>query len=145
MADEILTWDSEIEEDGEFTLLEEGDYDFKVEDFQRKTTKKGDAPMAQISFKVGDDYTKTSINEYFVLKKSVEWKISQFFRSIGLKKHGERVKMQWEQSLGKTGRCHVIVDEYIDQKGNSKTTNRIDQFYDYEEPQPVKQEENLWA
>jgi hypothetical protein len=37
----------------------------------------------------------------------MEWKISAFFRAVGLKKHGEKLKMKWDQAIGLKGKAHI--------------------------------------
>lgn len=120
MTDEIKVydWDDEIENDGEeFTVLEEGDYDFTVEKFERgnytpgansKTPPCKAADMTlRISTKQGDVYVKDRL----LLASNCEWRISSFFRSIGLKKHGEKLKMDFAGAIGCKGRAHITKDE----------------------------------
>lgn len=132
-----LDWDSEITSDeGEFTLLNEGDYPFEVVGFERsRSSGNGKLPacnMASIKLSVSDPKSgdTTTILENLVLHSSLEWKISQFFRSIGLKKHGEPLRPQWNNIIGKKGRCHVIIDTFIGRDKEEKKTNRISKFLD---------------
>lgn len=139
MNEEYLSWDDTIEEDGEFTLLEAGDYNFEVTEFERSFTKTTNAPMAVLTLKVFDENASTTIKERIVLKKSLEWKLSQFFRSIGQKKHGEKLKMDWNKVVGSSGRCEVEIDSYTDQNGKEQKNNRVKRFYDPEKitvPEP---------
>lgn len=118
MSDEvkILDWDDEIEDDGaemSFITLEEGDYEFEVAKFARshytpkpnaKTPACNQADITLvIHTKDGDCY----VTDHFPLATTMEWKISSFFRSIGLKKHGERLKMKWQESIGCKGKAHI--------------------------------------
>lgn len=118
MSEEIkvFDWDDEIEDDGEqysFVTLEEGDYEFEVIKFERGhyTPKAGAKTPAcnqanitlKIETKDGDCY----ITENFPLAATMEWKISAFFRSIGLKKHGEKLSMKWNETIGLKGKAHV--------------------------------------
>ena len=117
---QTFDWDDFIEDDGEerdFVVLEPGDYDFEVHSFERAyhTARPGgkipDCNEADITLKIstaaGDAYVKDKL----FLVKSCEWKISSFFRSIGMKKQGEKVIMDWEGSIGKTGRCKITKDK----------------------------------
>ena len=78
-----------------------------------------------------------------MLHSSLEWKLSQFFLSIGLKKHSEPLRMNWTGAVGKTGNCHVTVREYKRNDGGTGTANDISKFYAYDEVvnviQPVQQ------
>lgn len=126
---EFFDWDDEISCDDEFTLLPEGEYDFTVKSFERGRSKKG-APMAIVNLEIQSNFGKTIITDNIVLMKKLEWKISSFFRSVGLKKHGEKVNMRWLDSIGCSGRCRVIQDEYEDSKGNKRKNNKISRYYD---------------
>lgn len=116
----VLDWDDEIEFDGEdrsFVTLEEGDYEFEVTKFERghytpkagaKTPACNQASMTlKVTTKEGDCF----LTDNFPLASTMEWKISAFFRSVGLKKHGEKLKMQWKESLGLKGRAHITKTE----------------------------------
>lgn len=115
MSDEIkvLDWDDEIQDDGngEFVILEEGDYEFTVSKFERSHyTPSADAKtpacnQANITIKIETANGDCFITEKFPLASTMEWKISAFFRSIGLKKHGEKLKMQWNESIGLKGKA----------------------------------------
>lgn len=117
MAEEvkIFDWDDEIENDGEqrdFVTLEEGDYDFEVTKFERGNytpSDKAKTPacnQAIMTLKVSTEDGDAYITDRFPLASTMEWKIAAFFRSIGLKKHGEPVKMKWKDSIGCTGKAH---------------------------------------
>lgn len=145
IENDFLDWDDEILDDGEFTLLEAGDYDFEVTSFERSYTKKDNAPMAVLKLKVTDDGgASTTITERIVLKRSAEWKLSQFFRSIGQKKHGEKLKMDWNRVLGATGRCEIEVDTYTANNGKEQKNNRVKRFYDYDETKTATPEPEDW-
>lgn len=118
MAEEVKVydWDDEIEDDGEqrdFVTLEEGDYDFEVYKFERThyTPKAGAKTpacnQATMTLKITTDEGDAYISDNFPLASTMEWKASAFFRAIGLKKHGEKLKMQWNQAIGLTGKAHI--------------------------------------
>lgn len=112
----VFDWEDEIEDDGEgynFVTLEEGDYTFEVTKFERGhyTPKAGAKTpacnQANITLKIETEDGDCYINENFPLASTMEWKASAFFRSIGLKKHGEKLKMRWNDSIGLKGRAHI--------------------------------------
>jgi hypothetical protein len=118
MAEEVMIfdWDDEIQDDGEqkvFVTLEEGDYDFEVTKFERgHYTPKANAKtpacnQANMTLKIHTDNGDCFITENFPLASTMEWKISAFFRSIGLKKHGEKLQMKWTDAIGLKGRAHI--------------------------------------
>lgn len=134
-----LGWEEEIENDGnDFVLIDEGDYDFVVTKFERGRSKGSDklppCNMAILTIRVNDE---TTITENLILHSKMEWKLCQFFTSIGLRKHGEKMRMNWSKVLGATGRCRVIVEDYTGKDGKVRQTNRIDKFLEPEETAAV--------
>ena len=55
-----------------------------------------------------------------ILSKSLTWKVSAFFRSIGQKKRGEKITMDWNKVLGAKGRAHIKQKVYTNQSGEEK-------------------------
>lgn len=122
-------WEDEIEKESEFVLLPEGDYQFKVESFERsRSNGEGKLPpcnMAVIKIRVdGKDNQSTLITYNLVLHSSLEWKISEFFAGIGQKKKGEKLRMNWTMVPGSTGRCKLGKKIY-----NGNEYNEIKKFY----------------
>jgi hypothetical protein len=133
-----LGWDEEISRESEFVILPEGDYDFEVVNFERTRSSGSDklppCNMAVLDIRITDGRQSTNVKERLVLHTKMEWKLSQFFRSIGQKKQGETVRMNWNAVPGAKGRCKVKVRKYTNDKGEEKETNEIAKFYDYIAP-----------
>ena len=133
------------EESGGFTLLPEGDYDFTVSKITRGRYEGSDKMPAcnsvSVELTVWGPQDKAVITERFFLVRKFEWKLSQFFLSIGVKKHGEPLNMRWNIE-GMKGRCKVYIDKYQKQGGGEGQSNKIKKFYGYDEnvqtvsPQP---------
>lgn len=125
-------------EDGGFTLLPDGDYDFTVNKVTRSRYEGNDKKMpscntVSVELSVwGAGGDKTIITERFFLIKKFEWKLSQFFLSIGLKKHGEQLVMRWNIE-GYKGKCKVYIDNYKKKDGSDGQSNKIKKFYAYDE------------
>lgn len=132
MAEEkVFDWDDFVEDDSDgFSLLEPGEYEYLVTDVQ-KDRSKNDDPMIVLTLQIGDPIgSKTTIKDYIVLKSTLEWKISQVLRSLGLKKHGERVPIRaFQKAQGLTGRCKVKT-ETSEYNGKTYTNNKIDRYLD---------------
>lgn len=134
------------EESGGFILLPEGDYDFTVSKITRGRYEGSDKMPAcnsvTVELTVWGAQDKTTITERFFLVKKFEWKLSQFFLSIGVKKHGEPLMMRWNIE-GQRGKCKVYVDHYKGNDGSDRQSNKIKKFYAYDEnvqtisPQPT--------
>ena len=68
-----------------------------------------------------------------LLYKTMEWKLSAFFRCIGQKKHGERLVMDWNRVIGSRGRAHFKPRTYTGNDGTERQANDLDRFYDWDE------------
>lgn len=149
-----LNWDDEIkEEGGGFTLLPEGDYLFVIKKFDKARYDGGAkipaCPKAIVTFSIySNDGQCIELQESFLLHKKMEWKLSEFFASVGMKKKDEPVRMLWTPELiGKQGVCKIIVHNYT-KDGENKQTNRIDKLYpSYDQPAlqpPSQQPQQNW-
>lgn len=140
VTDRILDWDSPIEDDGNgFILLPEGDYEFVVSGFERGQHN-GSAnippcPKAILTLSVTSPEGVVQIKQDLYLCGKMEWKIASFFRSIGLKKHGERLVPQWDKVQGEAGHAHIVQREYVGNDGMNKKSNNIAYFIDYIPPE----------
>lgn len=133
----LMDWNDSIESDGqEFILLEEGDYNYVVTNFERGRFPGGQkipaCNKATITVQVDTADGVASIKFDLLLYRSVEWKISAFFRSIGQKKHGEKLVMNWNKVIGSVGRAHFKQRKYTNQAGEEKVINDLDKFIDYD-------------
>lgn len=139
----VMDWDSTIEDDGQgFILLDEGDYEFTVSGLERArhngSAKVPACPKAVLTLSVEAPAGVAQVKTSLLLYKTVEWKLSAFFRSIGLKKHGERLVMNWGSVLGASGKAHFVQRTYTGQDGNERKINDIDYFID-----PIPDEKQL--
>lgn len=152
MADEFmnetLDWDSEIENDGsgEIVILEEGDYTFTVKEF-KKGSHAGSAKVpacgkAELTLEVKTDKGTALAFENLLLCKSLEWKIAAFFRCIGQKKHGEKMRPDWNKVLGATGKAHFKPGTYT-KDGQERQKNTVDKFLDWDGSADAKQFVNI--
>ena len=135
MADyenELFDWDSEIESDGqEYVTVTPGDYAFTVTKVERQQFKGSDkipeCQMALVSGTIDVPKGTATFRERLYLCKSFEWKLSGFFRCLGMKKHGEKLRMNFPGAVGKKGLAKFGIREY-----NGQTYNQIEQYYDYD-------------
>ena len=134
----FMDWDDFIESDGqEFVVLTPGDYVFTVVDFERGRFPGGPkipaCNKATVTLQVKTPEGITRVRTDLLLYRTLEWKISSFFRCIGQKKHGERLAMDWNNIIGQRGRARFSIRTYTDKDGNERQTNEVDRFYDYDE------------
>lgn len=141
-------WDDDIVEDGgeslESVLLPEGNYPFEVVKVE-KTWYDGSKTippcnMAKVFLRVdGGERGKGLVVENLYLCERMIWKVSAFFRSIGMKKHGEPVNArQFDHCQGEHGRCQIFVDTYTTQNGEQRQNNKLRRFFDPEEAGPQR-------
>lgn len=127
-------WDDTIEKDGPvFKLLPAGEYNFTVEKFERRRfAGSAKLPACNEAFLTihidGGEHGTTSVLHSLYLHSITEGFLSAFFASIGQKKEGEAVRMNWNAVTGAKGRCELFQDTY-----NGKTNNKIKNFLPYEE------------
>lgn len=131
-------WEDMIADEGsEWKPLPEGDYEFTVTKIERArhvgSEKMPPCNMAKVTVTVWGKEDKAEIVENLFLCNKMEWKLSQFFLSLGLKKHGEPLKMNWAAAQGKKGKCHVYIDTYKKKDGGEGQSNKIKKFYAYDE------------
>lgn len=133
-----LGWDDEIEKDSsDFVLLPEGDYDFVVESFERGrhngSEKLPACNKAMLKLRIDTPDGTALINHNLFLHTKTEGMISAFFTSIGQKKKGEKIKMNWNAVIGAKGRCKVGIYEWTGTDGEKRQGNDIKKFYPFEE------------
>lgn len=129
-----MEWNSEIKEDGQdFSPLPQGEYAFRVLKMDRTKASTG-ANMAKLELEVQGDGRTAKVYDNLVLQDNCEWKLSQFFRAIGQKKHGQSFRMDWNRVPGARGRVRLKVEEYEVQKGEHKgekrQRNAVDSYLD---------------
>lgn len=130
-----LDWEDTITKDAEeFPQLEPGDYGFTIDHIDRaRSSSEGKYPncnMAVVYFNI-DAEGEPQIRENFLLHSKFEWKLSQLFAGVGLKKKGEELVMKWNALPGMTGRCQVSLDS--DRNDPEKKYNHIKKIYPMEE------------
>jgi len=133
-----MEWDDVIENDGqEFIILPEGDYVYTVVGFERgwqnstaKIPKGCNKAILTLEIQTADGPARVMTN--LLLIRSVEFKISAFFRSIGLKQHGERLVMNWNKVIGAKGMAHIKPRKYTGNDGQERTANDVDRWIDYD-------------
>lgn len=111
----FFTWDDEITQDAsEFEILMPGEYAFEVTKVERmKDTGSGKfsgCPYANVTMKVTSGTTSVPVSDRLYLAEEMEWKLSSFLTALGLKKHGESIRInRILNSVGEKGRLTIEV------------------------------------
>ena len=107
-----LGWEDTIQDDGQnFKPVPPGDYDVTIEKWERGRSKgEGKLPpcnMAIVYFTIHTPEREITVRENYTLHSSLEWKLSELFCGVGLKKKGEALRMNWSALPGKKARAKV--------------------------------------
>jgi hypothetical protein len=132
-----LGWDAEIKNEGTpFVVAENGDYDFTVVGFERGrfagSAKMPPCNQAKLTIRldIPGESGVCDVKHNLFLHSKTEWKISEFFISIGQKKKGESIVPNWNMILGAKGRCKVSKRSFKNKDDKEMWTNDIDKFYE---------------
>ena len=135
----VMNWDDVIENDGqEFVILPEGDYTFTITNFERGrfpgSAKLPPCNKATLTLTIDNDMGIATARTDLILYRTLEWKICAFFSSIGLRKHGEKLAMDWNKIMGAHGKAHIRPRTYTDKNGVERQVNEVVSFI---EPKPA--------
>lgn len=107
-----LGWDDSITQENSFIELPEGDYDFTINHYERGrfagSAKIPPCNKATVFFDVKDaDANEVSIRQDFLLHTKMEWKLSELFRSVGLKGRGRSThELECSSGVKRKMPCH---------------------------------------
>lgn len=131
---QALDWNSEITKESEFELLPEGEYPFLVESMERGrfpgSEKMSACPSANLTLVIKSPETGNDVKVFdtLYLHQKAEWRLSQFFISIGMKKKGEPLRMNWNMVPGATGTLKLTVNHYTKKDGSQAENNRVSAY-----------------
>ena len=143
---QAMGWDDSIENDSQqYPVVPEGDYNFTVTGFERGrfpgSAKLEACNKASLTLEVETKDGPVTVFTDLILNRKLEWKLSEFFRSIGMKKKGERVVMDWSKVQGAHGRAHFKPRKYTASDGTERTASNVEHFLDYD---PKNFHEDEW-
>lgn len=98
-------------------VLAPGIYPFCVQDFERRQANSGNK-MVTVTLEVsGADEATALVFDNLVITAKSQWKLAQFFTSIGLKQKGVDFTVDWTLTPGRTGYVELSEDrEYNNNK-----------------------------
>lgn len=107
-------WNDEITKD--YEPLEPGEYEFTITGLEREyfegSEKMPACPKAIVEIEIEHNGAEHKIKSSMLLHSKMEWRLSSFFSSIGQKKKGETLKMNWSKVIGSKGRCKIGIKVY---------------------------------
>ena len=142
----LMDWGDPIENDGAdfVTLPEDTECEFVVNEMTTDKRTNAGALMALLELRCTavDGQGQTFVQDALVLQRNAEWKLCEFFTSIGQRKHGGRIVPKWNQIVGATGRCTLKVEEWEGRDGAVRTGNKIKKYLEpVSPPAPAATEE----
>ena len=140
--DRELGWDDTIQNDGEeFVLIPDGIYAYRITKMERGrlagSTKLPPCNQASVFIEVSTDIGHKTIEDKLKLHSQMEWLLCAFFRSIGLRKEGEKLQMRWNEVVGKRGWVEIETRSYLTKNGEERQINSVKRWLPPEEaPEP---------
>ena len=132
-----LDWDAEIKDDSNgFTPLPDGWYIGRVLSVERArhngSEKLPPCPKAIVKLLLEERPGKTRIITHnLYLHSSVERRLSAFFRAIGQKQKGERIRMDWSSVPGSRIRVEVKAKPVVGRDGEKRIFSNVVNYSDY--------------
>ena len=131
-----IDWGDSIEVDSrEIRSIPDGSYLAIVEGYDRDWFAGSDripsCNKAVIRLTVDSPDGPFEMKSALLLHKKLEWKLSQFFRSIGQKEAGKPLTMDWSRVAGSL--CRVYIRNRTFKKFEEvETYPEVEKFYDYD-------------
>ena len=129
------TWKLTDDSDG-YRLLQPGVYRARIKRFEqgefKGSAKLSACPRAIITLAVETEKGQQEVNVSLLVHKKLEWRLSQFFRAIGRKRHGEPLQMDWSGLVGLPLKVHISIRSYTNRDGEERQINDVDRFYDFD-------------
>ena len=136
MSDFIKDWTWEIKDDGsEFKPMKPGIYPARISGFEQTehlgSAKIPPCPKAILTLKVDSGEGVQDVKTTLLVHRKMEWKLSEFFRAIGRKRHGEALRMDWSNLIGQKLVVKIGTRTYVGSDGETHVANNVDRFLDY--------------
>ncbi len=132
---DALNWDSPIEKGDEFVILPEGLADFEVLKLDRARKEMGklgtcNVGVLKLLLTSRGDGSSATKDVNLPLHRKVQFKLYQFFTSIGQRKHGEDGPFvpNWGKVAGATGVCEIEHRKWIGKDGKERTDYDVKKF-----------------
>ena len=127
-----LDWDADIDINAadSYEALPEGEYDFVVKRIEKsRYSPKAGAKLPPCNMvKVFLDVNGREVNHALFLHSHVEGLLCAFFRAIGARQEGKRIKMEWNRVVGSTGRCVIGIRKWTGKNGEEREGNEVKKF-----------------
>ena len=142
-----LGWDEDVSaESREFVVLPNGTYDFVITGFERGqfngSAKLPPCNKATITLQITYLDMQVSVKTDLLLCRSLEWKLTSFFKSIGFKAENGRIRMDWTKVTGAKGKARIKIRTYTSQDGDERRINDVDYFIEPQKNENPSSDDN---
>ena len=142
---EFLNWgEGFTAQEDEFVLLDEGVYNFTVTKMEKKvysgnsTKIPNGCPYAELNVQVQSQKGTANIRERLYLLKSMQWKLTHFFASIGQPVvTGQVFNPNWNAVVSASGKAEITQHNYTNQNGDNRTNNQVSRYLKPDDPTPA--------
>ena len=119
--DREFSWNDTIQNDRTFEPIPAGEYSFEVKGFERGrfngSEKMPACPQAIMSIRVDDGKNSTTLKYNLFLHSKTEGMLCSYFAAVGMRKKGQPLRMDFEGSVGRRGRCKVGIRKWTGNNG----------------------------
>lgn len=135
VQDQALRWNSEIDASQRpFEILPEGTIAaFEVTEFEQGTVSFQQLTCPQAKLKLvceAADGRRAFVRENLTLSTRWQWKLALFFRCIGQRVSGERIRPDWAIVKGARGTCVLGIERWRGREGDERESNVVKRFLD---------------
>lgn len=127
-----FTWNDEIKNDSTFEVIPAGEYAFEVKSFERGRHNGSDkmpaCPKAIMTIRVDSGKNATTLKHNLFLHSKTEGLLCAYFAACGMRKKNEPLRMNFEGSVGRRGKCKVGVRKWTGNNGQEMESNEISSF-----------------
>lgn len=128
-----LDWNDEISGESSATsTLIDGEYNFTVKNMRRERFNGSDkldpCNKAVLTLEVETEKGNVNVTTDLMLSKRLEFKLVQFFTSIGQMKPGEKMRMNWNAVVGSKGRALFKPRTFTNRFGTDTTVNAVEKY-----------------
>lgn len=132
MNEQAFDWNSRIENDNNFVLIPPGVYRYTVSAIGRHhhggSEKLPPCPKAEVTITIEHEDERHDVKSNLFLHPKCEGLLCAFFTSVGMRKSGEPLTMDFPGSIGRVGYAEISIRKY-----NDKEYNEVKKFLSPEE------------
>jgi len=131
MANGNLGFNGECGDGEQMGGIPEGEHYFRVLAVAKGFDEKHQCDAAIVTMTVRAGEITAKIQDRLPCHTDFEWKLGAFFKSLGLRKSGEKIRMNWDAAVGQWGRLKVVI-----KKGDTRDFHNVGSYLDRNGKEP---------